>query len=138
VFRIGPGKRVFTHLALVLLTFVAAAPLNASPIKPDIRKLLQQQHGDAVTVGPARAGWDGPESARAAHAPSLELEMLGPEATQRAVRASLSAVAVPDWRVAVLVLAVILVLRNLHHRNTPAEVAAEAPAESNEELPRAA
>ena len=87
----------------------------ATPIQPDIRKLLQERQHEMPAVGPARVGWD--DSERVAQETNPSLDVLGPAATQRAVRSSFLAAAIPDWRAAILAAVVILLLRILHHRN---------------------
>src|SRR5919109_843605 len=88
-----------------------------SPRLPNVRKMLQQQQQE-TNYPAARAGWDGPElKSRAQQPPNPAMEMFGPAAVARAVRASLVAAALPDWRVIGCVLLVILLLRRMHRRN---------------------
>jgi len=117
-------------------------PSWATPLQPNVRKMLRQQQD--TNYPPARAGWDGPEvKPQAQQPPNPAMEMFGPAAVARAVRASLVAAALPDWRVIGCVLLVILLLRRMHRRNKLASSAqpdrqpsSEAPAEEAE-LPAA-
>jgi hypothetical protein len=118
-------------------------PASATPIKPDLKKLLQEGERQRMEFGPARAGWDADAHRLSQPETNVELEMLGPEATARGARASLIAAATPDWRAVILLFVVILLLRNLHHRSA-IEKAAKAtelavdPSYGSSELPRAA
>ena len=126
----------------LLIAGTCVLPARATPIKPDLRKLLQQRNQEQMEFGPARAGWDA-DAAQAEPATNLELETVGPAATERAARASLVAAAVPDWRAAILVLAVILLLRSSHHKDarkkpvSPARLMAD-PEPHSGGLPKAA
>jgi hypothetical protein len=127
----------------IAATLFVISPAWSTPIQPNVRKMAQQQR--AADYPAARAGWDGPElKTKAQQAPNLTLEMFGPAAVARAVRASLVSAALPDWRVIGCVLLVILLLRRMHRRQKLAssikpvsEPAAEPPIDEAE-LPRAA
>jgi hypothetical protein len=110
----GLIKRVFVVIAIAagLLTFVGATA-HASPIRPDIRKLLAQPTTPTPQYIPARAGWNGPEISTARTAPNPTYESLSPATAAREVRASLTATMVPDYRVLVLLALVILLLRRM-------------------------
>lgn len=100
-------------LAVAACLFLAALDADATPLRPDIRKLVTQPR-DTMQFAPARAGWDGPESGRdeaggAGHT-SAELTMA---AAQRSSRAALLTAAFPDLRLVVAVIAAILMLRLL-------------------------
>jgi hypothetical protein len=82
---------------VAIAIFVAAASAAAVPVKPDLEKILKQQQERPMPFEPARAGWNGPESAPAgAVVRNPVYEAYGPESTQRAIRASLVAAATPD------------------------------------------
>jgi hypothetical protein len=115
VSRTSHQMGLFAVLAL-LIAGTCVLPASGTPIKPDLRKLLQQRKQEQMEFGPARAGWDA-DAAQSEPATNLELETVGPAATARAARASLVAAAVPDWRAAILVFAVILLLRSSHHKD---------------------
>lgn len=113
---------------------IFAMPSYGTPIKPDLKKLLAQPEPKKPEYVPARAGWDGPEQ----HNPESNIytQRFGPEATSRAMRASLLAAAVPDWRAIFGLIAVIFLLRRLK-RTSAAEVPASHQQPSTE-VPRAA
>ncbi len=72
----------------------AGAPLNALPIEPMAKQILQEIERPKPTFVPARIGWDSP-AARASNL-NLTFEQYGPQATARAVHASLWAALTPD------------------------------------------
>jgi len=78
-------------LAVVLLT---GSRLVAVPIEPTARELLKEMERRPMMFVPARVGWH-PARKPTANL-SLTLEQFGPQATARAVRASLRAALVPD------------------------------------------
>ena len=111
----------FTVSMLVLMSAAAAA---ATPIQPDIEKLLSRPHSEQQWFEPARAGWDGPEAeASGPLRTSLVLEEFGPVETARLARSSFLAAAVPDPRVWACLCALILLLRK-RERATPEMVKA--------------
>src|SRR3954462_12182632 len=76
---------------------IAAAAVQAVPLKPDLQKILKQGEQRPKRFGPAHAGWNGPEMVRAQEAsPNPIYEAYGPASTVRAIRASLAAAATPD------------------------------------------
>jgi len=106
----------FTGSMLVLVLAAAAA---ATPIQPDIEKLLSKPHPEQQWFEPARAGWEGPEAEAAGPLrTSLVLEEFGPAETARLARASFLAAAVPDPRLWACLCALILILRK-RKRATP-------------------
>ena len=119
------GKRLLKRILLVwgaaafACLFLIAVDGDAAPLRPDIRKLVAQP-SDTVQFAPARAGWNGPENARASSpvAESSAVDLSG-EAAKRATRAALLTAALPDPRAVVAIVAAILLLRLLrdtHHR----------------------
>lgn len=108
------ARYIIAAVVLLAGSLLATSRAFATPIEPDIRKLLQERQQQAPPIGPARVGWD---SASRVETTNPSLETLGPVATQRAVRSSFLAAAVPDWRAAILAMVVILLLRILHHRS---------------------
>jgi hypothetical protein len=102
-----------------LLIFVLAATAAATPIQPDLEKLLSKPHSEQQWFEPARAGWDGPETEVSGLSRSGSiLEKFGPAETARIVRASFLAAAVPDPRIWGCLCALILLLRR-RQRATP-------------------
>ena len=110
----GLIKRVFVVMLVAagLLTFVGATAY-ASPIRPDIKKLLAQPAAPTPQYVPARAGWNGPEISTARTAPNPTYESLSPAAAARELHSTLMATMVPDYRVLVLLALVILLLRRM-------------------------
>ena len=102
-----------TKWVLLLLAGVLSVPglVSATPIEPDIKKILANPPLEPMPLIPARAGWNGPEIKREAPKPNLMLETYGHAATVRAVRAALWEAAVPDPRIAGALTLLILVLR---------------------------
>src|SRR5690242_11529260 len=80
----GLMKRVVvvTVVAAGLLTFLGATS-HASPIRPDLKKLLSQPIEQMPQYVPARAGWNGPEISSARTAPNPTFESLSPAASAR-------------------------------------------------------
>lgn len=115
-------KRVLlvTLVAAGLLTFLGATG-HASPIRPDLKKLLSQPIEQMPQYVPARAGWNGPEISTARTAPNPTFESLSPAASARELRATLFATMMPDLRVLALLALVILLLRRIRkHERVPA------------------
>lgn len=117
----------FRPIFLLLLAF--AIPAAATPKRPDLRKLLAQPQTKPEPYIPARAGWDGPEQNPKATLYFQELAALN---SPQANRATLLNVLIPDWRVIVVLLAIIFVLRYFRkatsgpfqasHKQPPGEV----------------
>ncbi len=106
-------------LTVSMLVLVLASAAAATPIQPDIEKLLSKPHSEQQWFEPARAGWEGPEAEASGPArTSLVLEEFGPAETARLARASFLAAAVPDPRVWVCICALIFILRK-RKRATP-------------------
>ncbi len=106
----GLLKRILLALALAcgFLLFLAAVNAYATPIRPDIRKIVQQSRQDATAeTMPARAGWDGPEMRVQTAAAALQ------SVAGRAQRAELLAAAMPDPRAILAIAAMIFLLRLL-------------------------
>lgn len=117
---------------------LACCPLaSATPIEPTAKQVLNEMQRQQIPFVPARVGWD---SAKPAVQFNLTLEQYGPQATARAVRASLLAVLMPDPMVAASLLFCIFALRWIRMRRQA--VVVPQPVVANEahqlELPRAA
>jgi hypothetical protein len=123
---------------LAIVAMLACLPLaSATPIEPTAKQVLKEMQRPQIPFVPARVGW---ESSQPAVHFNLTLEQYGPQATARAVRASLLAVLMPDPMVAASLLFCIFALRWIRMRRQTA--VAPQPAEAAEapqfELPRAA
>ncbi len=101
-------------LACGFLLFLAAVNAHATPIRPDIRKIVSQAPKDTSADSmPARAGWDGPEMP--AKTSGIGMDNAGGLA--RADRAELLAAATPDPRAVLGIAAVIFLLRLLKQQD---------------------
>lgn len=127
------GKQLAKRIATVLLMTVgillvlAIMRAEATPIRPDIKKVLSQPDQPKTAFAPARAGWNGPDpQVRAANA---TYDRLGPQSTARNVRSSLLAAALPDYRILAGLALVILLLRRIRTTRRKALAAATAHGE---------
>lgn len=122
-------KRIVSVLLMTVVTFVLLTVIRAeaTPIRPDVRKVLAEPQPSADDFSPARAGWNGPETASSAQPVNTTYEQLSPANTARTVRASLIAAALPDYRVLAAILLVILLLRRIRQAYQKAHLAAAAP-----------
>lgn len=108
------GSRVLRRVLVVMgalygfLLFLAITQSQATPIRPDVKKLVNQPQQEDMHFAPARAGWNGPEMARS-NAPGLAL--FGQAADAQAMRESLISAFIPDLRVVAFLTALILLLR---------------------------
>jgi hypothetical protein len=98
---------------LASMTLASASTALATPIQPDIKKLLSTPR-PTQHFAPARVGWNGPESSTASAdaPPSARFGMV----PQRDLRQSLFQLAIPDWRIFLGLSALILLLRQLRKR----------------------
>ncbi len=96
--------------------FMVAIQAQATPIRPDLQKLLAQPQEATMRFAPARAGWQGPEnSATVAAGPANTV--LDQSADVRVMRRTLLAVAIPDPRLVVAIVVALFVLRRVRgHR----------------------
>ncbi|MGZ4833749.1 MAG: hypothetical protein ACXVZQ_12535 [Terriglobales bacterium] len=124
-------KRIVVTMALAagFVMFMAALEADATPIRPDIRKIVEQPPAEAAQSVPARAGWDGPEMAAGQPGGGifLKTELTG-ERLARAERAELIAAATPNPQAILGIAAVIFLLRVLRqHDERRAKVNVVAP-----------
>ena len=105
-------------MAALFLVLLGSA--HAVPIKPDIRQLLQQQQPQTRSgdYAPARAGWDGPESARPL-APSAQAAKAAIESEAAGLRRTIGRVLLPDPRLLGVILVAILALRLREEKKRP-------------------
>ena len=111
----GLLKRIAMTMALTTGLFLFLAAMNvdagATPIRPNIRKLISAMDGIEAQAQPARAGWNGPEMPRkdlAQVSPALD-----PAVRLRANKAAILAAVVPDYRAVLAVIVVIFLMRLL-------------------------
>ena len=109
------------QLCTLVVLFAAVATASATPIQPDIKKLLSTPR-PTQTFAPARVGWNGPEAATASAEPSPVMQRFGPAGFRQDLRKSLIAVATPDWRIFLALGALIFLLRALRARTAPVPV----------------
>lgn len=131
-------KRVISVLLMTVITFVILTVIRAeaTPIRPDVRKVLSQPQPSPDNFSPARAGWNGPETASSTQVVNTTYEQLSPAATARTVRQSLIAAALPDYRILAAILLVILLLRRIRKAYQNAHLAAvSAPVPTGRTLP---
>lgn len=102
-------------LSTILLLFATATFAAATPIQPDIKKLLSTPR-PTQHFPPARVGWNGPEAATA----SAEALPATQFTSQANFRQSLIQLATPDWRIFLALGALIFLLRMLRQRSAPA------------------
>lgn len=116
---------------VAFLLMVAVLRSDATPIRPDLKKVLAEPQPEATQFPLARAGWDGPEVQPSSRvAPNATLEQFGPAGSARQARASLIAVAMPDYRAVTGILLVILLLRRIRVTQRKARAAAQAATKS--------
>lgn len=108
------GRYVLRRILVVtgalcgFLLFLAITQSQGTPIRPDVKKLVNQPQQQEMQFAPARAGWNGPEMARS-EAPGLAL--FGVASDPQAVRESLISAFIPDPRAVAFLAALILLLR---------------------------
>ena len=127
--------------AVMFLVFVAlmAGHAHASPIQPDIRRLVEESQGPPPKFEPARAGWNGPENASPAGGTTQELLQA---AQVRAVHRTLALAVTPDPKALGAIFLLIVLLRKLRTSRERETGKPEAPAtpsiEPDWQMPQAA
>jgi hypothetical protein len=113
-------KRIITVTLMAVAFFVLLSVIRveATPIRPDVRKVLERPMQSPADFATARAGWDGPETPSGVL--NVTYEQLGPAATARQVHQSLVAAFIPDYRALAAITLVIMLLRriNINQRKT--------------------
>jgi hypothetical protein len=113
---------------------LAAVPIHATPIRPDVQRLLAAPAAPGQFV-PARAGWHGPETPMPVHGLNGQLDRAS---SARAVRASLVAAAIPDPWAVLAIAAAILLLRWLRLKGGRQQLRRELPEQELPDIQRAA
>ena len=85
--------------------------MGATPIRPTAKQILKDAQQTDVDFIPARAGWNGSETRRAAVSPLLE--RFSPAAQRAANHETLLAIATPDFRIWAFLALIIVSLRLL-------------------------
>ncbi|HET8666434.1 MAG TPA: hypothetical protein VFM10_00550 [Terriglobales bacterium] len=128
------GKRLIKRIATVMLmtlgffVLLAVMRAEATPIRPDVRRVLAQPQSSPAQFAPARAGWDGPEMPKSPQMVNTTYEKLSPATNARMVRQSLIAAFLPDYRALAAIALVILLLRRIRKTRQQALATAPAPA----------
>jgi len=130
-------------IALVCLLALSAPWSPATPIQPNLEKLLQESEKPPLDFPAARAGWNGPEMMRNSNAlfnPELEALRSGP--SPRTVLAALAAAATPDPRAVAGLVALIFLLRRARRNRGDARrcrhLCRDAPSQAGAGPPRSA
>ncbi len=113
------ARRILWSLAVIagLLVYFGAVDADAAPIRPDIRRIVEEPQRDSTAKFiPARAGWDGSEMPHPSAALNATLEAAGAGMT-RADRAALLVAATPDPRAVLGIVALIFLLRLLRRQD---------------------
>jgi hypothetical protein len=130
-------QRILTVLgaAALFLLFLAAAQgrASATPIRPDVRKLVEQPPNATPPYEPARAGWNGPETSAA------DMALAAAQAARvQEVHRALAVVVTPDPRAWLAILLLIVVMRKLRAQREARQVAVPVASEADWQMPRAA
>src|SRR3954470_323990 len=107
---------------------------HASPIQPDIRRLVEEQKEPPVKFEPARAGWNGPESSSTA----ASTRELAQAARIRAVRRTLALAVIPDPKALGAIFLMIVLLRKLRTMRERKGQTPQAPSIPEWQMPQAA
>jgi hypothetical protein len=112
------GKRLLARTGLVaalgMLIFLVLSSVEsqATPIKPDVQRLLKQSQQNNQPFIPARAGWNG-HLASASKPNNPILESISDDHMRQEFRETLATVAIPDPSFVVGMLALIFLMRKL-------------------------
>lgn len=124
---------------LGLLLSASLLPANATPIRPDVKKLLATPPGSSLEFAPARAGWNGPEAPSAQQAGlNPDLARVTPAATRIEFKNAILSALVPDPRVSAAILLAIIFLRKWLRREREAARLQPVLIEDNQKLRPAA
>jgi hypothetical protein len=93
-----------------LFVLISAIDADATPIRPDIRKLVTQNQSTQTKASVARAGWNGPELPRRE---ARTNPVLDPAVTLRSNKAALLTAAIPDPLAVLAIIIVIFLMRLL-------------------------
>jgi hypothetical protein len=111
------GKRLLTRtgvvigLGMLIFLVLSAVDSPATPIRPDIKKLIQQSQQAQPTFVPARAGWTESSSVTVVRNPVLE--SITGDHFRSDLRDELASVATPDPWIALSLVTLILLMRKL-------------------------
>jgi hypothetical protein len=93
-------SRLVVRVFLLFASFCILLPvsINALPIKPKIKDIIDEAKKPPEHYPPARAGWNGPEEKSAKPTPNAEYDKLRYSISPEAARAQMWQAAKPDWR----------------------------------------
>ncbi|HEY3928581.1 MAG TPA: hypothetical protein VGL89_09415 [Candidatus Koribacter sp.] len=97
---------------MLIFLFFSVVDSQATPIKPDVQKLLQQSQQTQKPFIPARTGWNEPvASAAATHNPVLE--SIQDDHMRQEFKETLASIATPDPWIAFAIFMVVVLMRKL-------------------------
>jgi hypothetical protein len=106
--------RILLALGLAMFCLIVWDNAQATPVDPNIQKILAEPAAPPQPFATARAGWNGPETPPSPQAaPNRILETFGVAAQRREIKNGLRAAAIPDPRAVAAILTAILVLRRI-------------------------
>jgi hypothetical protein len=108
----------------VLLALLSGTWCFGESVDPDLNRLLREAQKPKVHYGPARVGWNGPETPSAQRTLNATYESLRWD-SPAAIRRELRGIVVPQWQIVLALLTMILGLR-LARNNRPT-LASDAP-----------
>lgn len=100
-------------MTVAFFVLLAVIKVEATPIQPDIGKVVARPTQNNQNFAPARAGWDGSEMPANSHVANSTFDQLGPASTARHVQQALFGAFVPDYRAVAGILLVIMLLRRI-------------------------
>ncbi|ABF39081.1 hypothetical protein Acid345_0076 [Candidatus Koribacter versatilis Ellin345] len=96
---------------MIVFLMISAVQSQATPIRPDLQKMIKQSEQGRQLFIPARAGWAEPAAAAITVNPLLE--SLGGEKLRHDLRDELATIATPDPWIALALVTLILLMRKL-------------------------
>src|SRR6266849_2308892 len=106
--------------AALLLATTGSTGAHALPIHPKPEQILKQAEKPQPYYPPARAGWNGPETADQARNPLLDKIRM--QSSPQAARVEILQLLKPDWMALLGFGGLIMLLRALRTRNEAREV----------------
>ena len=117
--------------ALTVMAFVMLlGDAQALPIKPDVKKLVDEAQQPPAAFIPSRVGWNGPEKAANVSARERWEAAIGPVLAaeqERRLRNTLRDVFIPEPRAVAAIMAIIFLLRKLRSLREQQAVLAQQP-----------
>lgn len=101
---------------IIVFLVLSAVESQATPIRPDLQKLIKQSEQGRQMFIPARAGWSAPAAAAVTVNPLLE--SLSGEKWRQDLRDELASIATPDPWIALALVSLIFLMRKLRSIET--------------------